>query len=75
VEGAALRTVRRRPRGSPREICCDTFRATGITSFLLNGGELAKAQRIANHESPRTTELYNRTEDKVTLDEIERIRI
>jgi integrase/recombinase XerD len=41
----------------------------------LNGGELAKAQKIANHESPRTTELYNRTEDEVTLDEIERIRI
>lgn len=52
-----------------------TFRATRITSFLLNGGELAKAQRIANHESSWTTELYNRTDDEVTLDEIERIRI
>ena len=61
--------------GLPREICCHTFRATGITSYLLNGGEVSKAQKIANHESPRTTELYNRTQDEVTLDEIERIRI
>jgi len=77
TEDAALRIVKRRSAaaGLPQEICCHTFRATGITSFLLNGGELAKAQRIANHESPRTTELYNRTEDEVTLDEIERIRI
>jgi integrase len=77
TEDAALRIVKRRAAaaGLPREICCHTFRATGITSFLLNGGELAKAQKIANHESPRTTELYNRTEDEVTPDEIERIRI
>ncbi len=76
-EAAALRIVKRRAAaaGLPSEICCHSFRATGITSFLLNGGELAKAQRIANHESPRTTELYNRTNDEVTLDEIERIRI
>lgn len=46
--------------GLQREICCHTFRATGITSFLLNGG-LAEAQRIANHESPRTTVIYNRS--------------
>lgn len=77
TENAALRIVKRRARtaGLPRAICCHSFRATGITSFLRNGGELSKAQRIANHESPRTTELYNRTMDEVTLDEIERIRI
>jgi integrase/recombinase XerD len=77
TEAAALRIVKRRAAaaGLPREICCHTFRATGITSFLLNGGELAKAQKIANHESPRTTELYNRSQDEITLDEIERIRI
>jgi site-specific recombinase XerD len=77
TENAALRIVKRRAAaaGLPREICCHTFRATGITSYLLNGGEVSKAQKIANHESPRTTELYNRTQDEVTLDEIERIRI
>ena len=32
-----------------------TFRATGITAYLLNGGTLERAQRIAAHESPRTT--------------------
>lgn len=76
-EGGALRVVKRRAAaaGLPPQICCHTFRATGITSFLLNGGEVSKAQRIAAHESPRTTQLYDRTSDEVTLDEIERIRI
>lgn len=76
-ENAALRIVKRRARaaGLPPEICCHTFRATGITAFLTNGGELSKAQAIAAHESPRTTKLYDRTGDELTLDEIERIRI
>ena len=50
-----------------------TFRATGITVYLSNGGTLEKAQQIAAHESPRTTKLYDRTSDELTLDEIERI--
>jgi site-specific recombinase XerD len=54
---------------------CHTFRATGITAYLLNGGSLEHAQAIAAHESPRTTKLYNRTTDEITLDEIERITI
>jgi site-specific recombinase XerD len=54
---------------------CHTFRATGITAYLLNGGTLEKAQAIAAHESPRTTKLYDRTSDEITLDEIERIGI
>ena len=54
---------------------CHTFRATGITAYLLNGGTLEKAQTIAAHESPRTTKLYDRTSDEITLDEIERIGI
>ena len=56
-------------------ICCHTFRATGITAYLANGGKLEHAQAIAAHESPRTTKLYDRTADTVTLDEIERITI
>jgi integrase/recombinase XerD len=56
-------------------ICNHTFRATGTTRFLQNGGELTTAQRIAAHESPRPTALYDRTQDEVNLDEIERIRI
>jgi integrase/recombinase XerD len=54
---------------------CHTFRATGITAYLLNGGTIEKAQAIAAHESPRTTKLYDRTTDEITLDEVERIAI
>jgi len=52
-----------------------TFRATGITQYLLNNGVLEKAQLMAAHESPRTTKLYDRTTDEVTLDEVERIML
>ncbi len=57
--------------GSP--VSCHTFRATGITQYLLNNGTLEKAQLMAAHESPRTTKLYDRTKDEVTLDEVARI--
>jgi integrase/recombinase XerD len=39
--------------------CCHTFRATGITAYLENGGTLENAQKIAAHESPRTSKLYD----------------
>ncbi|WP_342154677.1 tyrosine-type recombinase/integrase [Methylorubrum sp. SB2] len=52
-----------------------TFRATGITAYLKNGGTLEKAAAIANHSSTRTTQLYDRRSDDVNLDEIERILI
>jgi integrase len=55
--------------------CCHTFRATGITAYLYNGGIIEHAQQIAAHESPRTTKLYNRRGDQMSLDEIERILI
>lgn len=73
----ALRMVKRRARdaGLASKIGCHTFRATGITAYLENGGTIEKAQAIAAHESPRTTKLYDRTADEVTLDEVERIRI
>lgn len=51
------------------------MRATGITAYLNNGGSLEHAQRIAAHESPKTTKLNDRTSDEITLDEIERIVI
>ncbi len=72
-----LRMVKRRARqaGLPPHIGCHTFRATGITAYLENGGSLEHAQRIAAHESVRTTKLYDRTSDAVSLDEIERIVI
>ena len=48
-------------------------RATGITIYLENDGRLEHAQQMAGHESPRTTKLYDRTKDEITLSEVERI--
>jgi site-specific recombinase XerD len=69
--------VRRRAKdaGIETAIGCHTFRATGITNYLVNGGTLEKAQQLANHESARTTKLYDRRDDKLSLDEVERITI
>ena len=55
--------------------CFHSFRATGITNYLEHGGTLEKAQKMAAHESPKTTKLYDRTDDSITLDEVERIAI
>ena len=73
----ALRMIKRRGKAAdlPEEISCHTFRATGITAYLQNGGSLEHAMQIACHESARTTKLYDRTCDDVSLDEIERVRI
>jgi integrase len=52
-----------------------TFRATGITAYLKNGGALENAAAMANHASTRTTRLYDRRRDEISLDEVERVRI
>src|SRR6516164_2462033 len=52
-----------------------SFRATGITAYLKNGGTLEKAAAMANHASTRTTQLYDRRREELTLDEVERIGI
>ena len=72
-----LAMIKRRAAGAglPPSTCCHTFRATGITAYLSNGGTLEHAQQIAGHASPKTTKLYDRTADTVTVDEIERIVI
>lgn len=71
------RMIRRRAQqvGITTPIGCHTFRAIGITNYLENGGTLERAQILAAHSSPRTTKLYDRTGDKITLDEVERIVI
>lgn len=73
----AWRMIRRRAAaaGIAEAIGCHTFRATGITTYLANGGTLEHAQEMAAHESPRTTKLYDRTKDRLTQDEVERIRL
>ncbi len=73
----AWRMVRRRAAaaGIAAPIGCHTFRATGITAYLANGGTLEHAQAMAAHESPRTTKLYDRTRERLTREEVERIRL
>ena len=73
----AYRMIRRRAiaAGIATKIGNHSFRATGITEYLRNGGKLEIAQQMANHESARTTGLYDRRNDQVSLDEVERIVI
>jgi integrase/recombinase XerC len=52
-----------------------SFRATGITAYLKNSGTLEKAAAMANHASTRTTQLYDRRHEEMSLDEVERIGI
>ncbi|MGO8670255.1 MAG: hypothetical protein ACLQVD_02640 [Capsulimonadaceae bacterium] len=68
-------TRRAAAAGLPATICNRTFRATGITAYLDNGGTIEHAQAIAAHERPATTKLYDRRSDQINLAEIERIRI
>ncbi len=56
-------------------IGCHTFRAAGITDYLKNGGRIEVAQRMAGHSNAKTTGLYDRRNDDVSLDEVERIGI
>jgi integrase/recombinase XerD len=67
--------IRRRARlaGIRTKIGCHSFRATGITNYLKNGGRLEVAQQMAGHESSRTTGLYDRRGEEISLDEVERI--
>lgn len=73
----AYAMVRRRAlaAGIGTKIGNHTFRATGITAYLSNGGTLENAAAMANHASTRTTQLYDRRRDDVSLDEIERIHL
>ncbi len=70
-----FRMVRKRAAaaGLRTKISPHSFRATGITTYLQNGGKLEVAQAMAGHESSRTTGLYDRRSDAVALDEVERI--
>ena len=73
----ALDMVKRRGQavGLPAEICNHTLRATGITVFRKNGGTIEQAQQLAGHSEPRTTRLYDRSSDEISLDAVERIVI
>jgi len=73
----AYRMIQRRSAavGLKTRIGNHTFRATGITAYLKNAGTLEHAQKMASHSSPRTTKLYDRRQDQISLDEVERIVI
>jgi len=80
--GAMSRTdvwymVRRRASDASIEtsIGCHTFRATGITDYLTNGGRIEVAQRMAGHSNAKTTGLYDRRNDDISVGEVERIGI
>jgi len=77
VQSDAWRMIRRRAVavGINASIGNHNFRATGITAYLSSGGALEHAQEMAAHESPRTTKLYDRTKERLTQDEVERIRL
>jgi integrase len=69
--------IRRRAgaAGIKTQVGNHTFRATGITAYLKNGGSLENAAAMANHASTRTTQLYDRRRDEMSFDEVERISI
>ncbi len=74
-QGDVFRMIRRRAEvaGVGTRIGCHSFRATGITEYLRNGGRLEIAQQMANHESARTTGLYDRRTGQLTVEEVERL--
>lgn len=76
-QASAYQMVRRRAAnaGIATAIGNHSFRATGITAYLKNGGTLERAAAMANHSSTRTTQLYDRRSDEVTLGEVERVMI
>jgi site-specific recombinase XerD len=77
VQRDAFAMIQRRAAvaGLTTKIGNHTFRATGITAYLKNGGTLENAAAMANHASTRTTQLYDRRRDAISLDEVERIRV
>src|SRR5438046_2813668 len=78
IERIIAKTINETARGDPgiaTKLGNHSFRATGITAYLENGGTLEKAAAMANHASTRTTQLYDRRRDEVSLDEVERIVI
>ena len=72
-----LKLVEKRAKatGILKQVCCHSFRATGVTEYMNSGGTIEIAQRIAGHTSPATTRIYDRSGDRLTLEEIERVQI
>jgi site-specific recombinase XerD len=76
TQSLAWDVVQRRTKaaGIDTKVCNHTFRAAGITAYLSHGGTIERAAKIAGHVSTRTTQLYDRRSDDVTMDEINKIQ-
>jgi len=75
---SVLRMVKSRAEDAglePDRVCYHTFRGTGITAYLENGGKLEVAQHIAGHSDASTIKLYDRRRDLVSKEEVEKIGI
>jgi len=72
-----LKLVEKRASASGiiKPVCCHSFRATGITEYMNSGGTIEIAQQIAGHKSSSTTRIYDRSLDRLTIEEIERVQI
>jgi len=75
---SVLRMVKSRAKETgfdPSRVCCHTFRGTGITAYLENGGKLEVAQHLAGHADGSTTKLYDRRREIVSKEEVKKIGI
>jgi len=77
LRGDVWRMVRRRASdaGIETAIACHSFRTTGITDYTANGGRIEVAQRMGGHSNAKTTGLYDRRNDDISVREVERIGI
>jgi integrase/recombinase XerD len=65
--------ARAQASGLKKRVCCHSFRATGITEYMNAGGSLDIAQRMAGHSQLSTTKIYDRSQDRLTMAEIEKV--
>jgi integrase/recombinase XerD len=65
--------TRARSSGLEKRVCCHSFRATGITEYMNAGGSLDIAQRMAGHSQLSTTKIYDRSRDRLTMAEVEKV--
>jgi len=76
---SSLMMVRRRAKQAGLDtqgICNHTFRGTGIAAYLANpDARLERAQHMAAHSDPRATRKYDRRNENVSLEDVEKIQI
>jgi hypothetical protein len=76
VHGPKHVVKRGKPRpGSRTGSACHVFRATGITAHSSTVARSKMLKLWLRMNSPRTTKLYDRAGDQITLDEVEKIQI